>query len=237
LRGQVLMMTPNEDESLDILSNRLKIGIPTQYFRFGDGQIQAILQQGTNNCDGELYTKELGINLLRVVTGVMTSPNPFVGDYGQIIDREKAPYKAEWESLSAHRSAQFLHYEAPLLMRTSKPLLDFYKTIRQDTRKKAFLGPKANEEACKLLDAQFIEYPRHYQSLSEIANILDGHRFDILISGAGMGSAVPIYDDWIRHRERTYINVGSAFDPLFTGRTRSYQLGMETARAFFKELL
>jgi len=230
-------VTLTEDESLNILSLRIQAKIPTSFFRFGDGQIQAILGCSGNNCDGELYTKELGENLHRVAKDALQNEKAFVGDYGAIIEREKAPYMDEWNHLSKDRKAMLIHYECPLLMRKSAALLNFYKTIKEDKRKKAFLGPIQNIDATKILDAEYIEYPRHYKYLSEIDNILKDKDFDVLISGAGMGSAIPIYDDWVKHPERTYINVGSAFDPVFSGHTRSYQLDMKQARDFFSELL
>ena len=62
--------------------------------------------------------------------------------------------------------------------------------------------------------------------------------FQILLYGAGMAGNIAAVKCWERFPDRTYINLGSALDPLFNAhQTRSQQLSHADARELFKELL
>ena len=78
---------------------------------------------------------------------------------------------------------------------------------------------------------------RRLQCIEHVAARIRAVHYDVLLFGAGLAGVIPIVDEWRRHPERTYIHMGSAFDPLFKGRTRSGQLSTYQARAFLREVI
>ena len=71
----------------------------------------------------------------------------------------------------------------------------------------------------------------------------DPFGFDVLLWAAGMAGTIPVVRLWEKFPSRTYINLGSAMDPLTRsatepkGYTRSGQLSHARAKEFFRELL
>jgi hypothetical protein len=245
--------TPDENATALLLANRVRQKVPTGHFRFGDGQIQAIVHAGSKMCTsaGEVYSKELGPELERVMAGVFSSPEALIGDsswhatiwdqYPRVPGQDTGIYLRTWLKYADALKGTFVHYEVPSLLETNSmpwpsrkdALQDFFRAVRHDDRRKAFMGPQVISGTAAILKAEYIEYPRHYTDISEIKGRLDGKTFDVLIYAAGIGGAIPVFDCWRQHPERSFINIGSAMDPLFMGRTRSQHVSVDEARAFF----
>jgi hypothetical protein len=101
------------------------------------------------------------------------------------------------------------------------------------------MGPGWNREAADMLDADFLETPTRdlFRQVNFLTGQLTSRDFDILLYGAGMAGTIPAVASWWRFPDRTYINLGSAMDPLFYKRTRRQQLSHERARYLFRDLL
>jgi hypothetical protein len=132
-----------------------------------------------------------------------------------------------------------IHFEALLLMRRSVQLREFYRAVREDPRPKIFMGPEWNSGAAKMLGATHLVTPTRdlLDHTDRLLAQLRGRQFEILLYGAGMAGNIPAIRHWEDNTDRTYVNLGSALDPLFYRRTRNQQLGTEELKAMFKGML
>lgn len=233
----------SEDQSAMLLTNKLLHREPFIFIRYGDGALECINGVTGRTCDGEIYTAVLGTELRRCWDKVCNHPGAVIGDWmtasfdaRSIVRR----YEPEYTALIGMASPLWVHYETLLLMRESKALLGFYSAIRSDLRRKLLMGPEQWRPAAALLKADFFAVPvstelfrRH---ISEIRLGLSARAFNVLLYGAGMAGNIPVVDNWLEHPERTYINLGSALDPLYRGRTRMQQLSVSRARVFMAAL-
>jgi hypothetical protein len=234
-------MTPDIDASARLLTWRIQKQLPTAFFRFGDGPLECIYcrDRKSHTCDGERYTAELAEELVFLARELLDCPDVFIGDWGREI--ETTAYAEQWLTFISGLKANLLHYEALLMVRESPALVDFYRAVKQSPQRKLFLGRPSNADAARMMDAAFFAYPEHYDDLDEVLAIGDVisvyKEFDLLLFGAGMAGNVVAGNLWREHPARSYISVGSAMDPLFSGVSRSNQLPPQRARALFQELL
>jgi hypothetical protein len=124
-------------------------------------------------------------------------------------------------------------------MRESEALVDFYRAVREDKRRKLYIGPMGNlSVASDALGCRFMQVPmqnlaRYTEPLTEDLLASD---FDVLLFGAGMAGNIPVVKCWEKYPERTYISLGSALDPLGRGPSRKQQISPERARAMFAKI-
>lgn len=247
------------DESADILTESLQRKSPFIYVRFGDGALECIFGKVGRTCDGEVYTDNLGAELKRVWSLLFTKPHVYVGDwFSASFDPQSMDglYKQEYLNLIGsalnqveHRldgslrptySPNWIHFESLLFMRDSTSLIEFYYTVRNDSRKKLLMGPKAWAGAATILKCEFLEIPLSpnlFRSVNDIKLALNGLDFDVLLYGAGMAGNIPVIDLWNSHPERTYINLGSALDPIYRGQTRKQQIPHKRAVEMFESIV
>lgn len=239
----------NEDESADILSEALVRKTPFIFIRFGDGALECISGKTGRTCDGELYSPELGRELKRAWNLLFTRPGVYIGDWFSASFSPTSPhglYEEEYKGLinDARMRGKYMpnwiHFESLLLMRESTSLIEFYYTVRNDTRKKLLMGPKEWRPAAEILKSDFLEIPvstNLLKHVNEIKLALNGSEFDVLLYGAGMAGNIPIIDLWNSRRDRTYINLGSALDPIYRGQTRRQQIPVARAKALFEGIV
>lgn len=235
----MIITVPDIEASAALLTARIRHHEPTAYFRFGDGFIECVARPPgrIKTCDGEVYTPELAKAMIKTFNQITVAEEVFLGNWAR--DRESTAYLQEWESLFSSVKCTLIDFEALLIVRESAALVEFYRTVKADCRRKLFMGPASNEGAADMLNAMCLEIPDSnlFDRVGEIEDRLDRTDFDILLFGAGMAGNIPVVNIWKRHPERTYINLGSAMDPLFKGRSRSNQLVPEDAKKLFKDLL
>lgn len=238
----------NPDQSAVILTVQLEKQCPFIYVRFGDGALECINGKIGRTCDGEIYSDALGLELTRVWNLLFKKRNVYIGDWFSASFNSKSPnglYEFEYNRLVKSaltqkdaRQPHWLHFEALLFMRTTPLLLNFYKAIRNDNRKKLLMGPKEWYPASKILKTDFLEIPvsptLFYNHLEELKQELALRDFDVLLYGAGMAGNIPVIDHWNAMPEKTYINLGSALDPMYRGRTRQQQIASENAVKYFQ---
>lgn len=238
-------MTPSADASAAILAQRIRLQIATLFIRFGDGAVECIL--GNHNpktphtCDGEYYSSELGLALVETLKTLWKCPEPVcMGDWRTADSRGSRPnHVAAWETLIAPDKWALLHFEALLLMRQSEALVDFYRAVRADKRRKLFIGPASNDGAARMLQADHLIVPDRdlFQHVASIKSRMDCIDPQLVLYGAGMAGNIPVVEHWAEHPDRTYIALGSAMDPLFRGRSRSNQIRQDQAQKLFRDLL
>lgn len=243
--------TPTADESAAILADHLRRKEPFFYVRYGDGAIECIYDEARpapHTCDGEVYTKTLAEALLSAWTRLETSPHKvFAGDWQSAsfveLGRRNNREKDRWTALTLHAPFEFIHFEALLLMRESRVLVDFYRAVRDDRRRKVYMGP--HPQAAQFLRAQWVRTPMVTDLIrqrDEYVLTLQSLNPDVVLYGAGMAGNVIAVDYWDRRlaagmENTTCISLGSAFDPLFGKKSRSQQLPAATLRRMFRGML
>lgn len=228
------------DQSAHRMAKMLRDRVPFFYLRFGDGALECISGHKGRTCDGERYSPELGVELLRAWVAASRGQNVYLGDWLSASfsgPKDQTRYESLYETLIGSARPKFLHFEALLLMRQSEALLDFYRAVKRDPRKKLLMGPKENAGAANMLGAEFLEVPMNnlFECRANILGQLFAREFDVLLYGAGMAGNIPVARCWEQYPNRTYIHLGSALDPLFRGRSRQQQLQPNVARKLFAE--
>lgn len=233
------------DQSAALLAAKIRAREPFFFLRYGDGALECIYNTGSGRtCDGERYSQALGQDLLDAWVDVVTcsASGVYVGDWLSAAfdsETERTRYADLYAALIGEDTPEWLHFEALLLMRESATLVDFYRAVKEDPRRKLFMGPSGNADAAKMLGAEFLSTPMDHlhACAGYLSDELISSKFDVVLYGAGLAGNLPVVHCWKKFPERTYINLGSAMDPLFRGRTREQQISPERARELFKELL
>lgn len=233
----------NADQSASFLAAKLRKQEPFSYWRFGDGFIELAIGKAGATCDGERYAPELRSQLVDCWNALLAGGDSvYFGDWLSASfngAHDPAKYQREYEHLLSGRTPHWLHFEALLLMRESDALVDFYRAVREDTRRKVFMGPKSNEKAAEMLQvSKFLETPMANMMARAdwyTDNLLRTD-FDVLLFGAGMAGNIPAVRCWERHPGRTYVNLGSALDILGRGRSRKQQISPARAQGLFQKV-
>jgi hypothetical protein len=237
--------TPSADASAAILIDYLKRAEPFFFVRYGDGALECIYDGDGRTCDGEIYTPELGRALLDTWARLASAETKvFAGDWQSASFGNGSGNNREaerWEALAIGARVEWIHFETLLLMRESASLVELYRTIRHDRRRKIYIGPEKNAGAARFLQARHMVtpmIPNLYDKLEPLGRALDAFEpFEVVLYGAGMAGNVLAVDSWEKHRDRTYISLGSALDPLFGHKSRSQQLPSVLIRRMFRGML
>ncbi len=239
-----LFGTPSADSSAVYLSDLVRNKQHFFFVRIGDGAIECIGKKSGATCDGEPYSPVLASSIAYAIQQLKMGDHGqvFWGDWRTAVAGSAPKLVDEWAQLIEPAKRATLDYETLLLMRKSDELLRFYRAVREDPRRKLYIGTHAHRGAGRLLRADMFPLPMDggvFAHRDVIWHYLDHHRPEVILFGAGMGGLIPIVRYWYEHqRSTTCIHLGSALDPLFCNRaTRSRQLPAAAAREFFKELL
>ena len=238
-------MTPSPDASAAILTDRIRRGLPTVYVRFGDGAVECIRgSKSTATCDGEEYTPALAKALHRAICLLLSDykqseEGVFFGDWRTAVAGSAPQRVEEWEDLMCPRDRYLLDFEALLPMRNTPALVDFYRAIREDKRRKAFMGPEWAAPAARFLQADHIIVPMYnlFSILPAVEKRIAAAEPEILLWGAGMAGVIAAVHYWQRRPRCTFIHLGSALDPLSGRRTRRNQASLARLRVIFDGLL
>lgn len=248
-------MTPNQDQSAVILTEALRSGEPFCYSKWGDGGIECLHQinKFDRTCDGELAWSDddqaavarAGWRTMRQAAARYTV---YLGDWMTASDfgpNNEQKHESEYYSMLAGANFIKLHYECLLLMRLTPALLDFYRAVKEDRRKKV-LVTSSIVGAAMMLDADLIRIPcpQEYGNDTSVSiarrvvdQIQDSGAEVVLFAAGGVTQYAQsfLFDEG--QSNLTSITLGSGLDPLFLGRTRSVQIEMRAARDYFREML
>lgn len=229
------------DQSAAFMAAKLRAQESFAYFRFGDGFLELVAGKAGGTRDGERYQPWLANGLHEAWEAVCGAPNVYLGDWGSasfIGSTEHTRYAEQYRELVGAREPNWLHFEALLLMRQSAELADFYRAVKQDKRRKLFFG--FSPAAAAFLDADLLPCSWNgglqRAELLIIEDELMRRDFEVLYYGAGMAGTIPVVKCWQQHPERTYVNLGSALDPICGRKTRQQQLTPASAQAMLGRL-
>lgn len=228
------------DESCALLTDLLRVKSPFFFTKFGDGLLELLYHpHKTHTCDGELYTAALRDEMKLCARTILESRYSYIGDWLSMTSGP-AYYVDEYADLIGQSNPHWLHFEAVLLMRQSQALREFFEQLRDDPRRKVFMGPMAMKEAAKKFGAVFIPTPmeRLHSSCETLYAQLRIADPQLLIWCAGMAGHIPVVRHWKNcSKQITCVNLGSSLDPIYRGRTRTQQLHPIQAIEFMRGIL
>lgn len=261
-------MTLGLEESTSFLTKKLQNQEPFVFVKFGDGDLYWMAQNPVAIAGGETYRPGIDEELRKAADTLRRLPYVYFGDQltcgsgpyleseqtvfiKQSLEKNGIPFQLE-EFSGEHVSMQtivpderWLHFECLLLHRQSAELLEFYRSIKQNQRTKAFIGGwklygasvmlGVNNNLYSVVDDRNAHAEKH--RIAHLSRFYTEVYWDILLLSAGRASKLIAAALAPQFPDRTIIELGSALDPLFIGRTRGEQLDPEVAREFFKELL
>jgi hypothetical protein len=181
-------------------------------------------QEGSN---GELhpYSKELGEHLREAKEFLWDKPNLFISEWANKDSR------VFFDALLSHEDNYL-----------TEDLKEFYKLLKDDPRPKYYFARDRNKEACKVFNMQFIEvpWPNSYSYLEQVKQqVKEIAKPDIIILfSCGMLAKIMIYECFKIEPNMTVLDMGSAFDPMFVGSTRSEDPDQHLrVKEFFNDIL
>jgi hypothetical protein len=195
------------------------------FVKQGDGEIFCMKGYVGSNCDGHPYSPELGKALTDAYTLFNDLDNCYVTKWAEFdipgfYPRSKGNVDGD----------TFLHNDI------NHNKFDFFKSLKESKRKKVFIGPIRLLEVIKFLKIdQFVEIPL-VNSFSYDFKI-EPEDNAIYLFSAGMPAKVWIAKLIRSNPNITCIDIGSGFDPIFVGYTRTRQASMESLKRVYKPLL
>lgn len=239
------MRTPSADESAVILTNKLKAHEPFVFTKFGDGDLYWMSETPVPIAGGETYRPGIAAELRQAARTLARLPHVYFGDQmtcgsGPYLQGEQYWYIkwAQGEPLPI-KDSRWLHFECLLIHRLSPELLEFYRVLKERSSHTVFCGGSHLRMAMMLLGTAYCstDVNNAHCNYAETINILTTPPWDILLLSAGRASKMIAAALASKFSDRTIIELGSALDPLFVGRTRSEQVEPGEAREFFRGLL
>lgn len=200
----------NMPTKLDTYIENIKKNINFTVTKRGDGELNCMNGVVGKNCDGHDYSKELGERLKESFE--------FLKDKADVL---------EWTDQKNYNV--LLHRKDNNLEKLS----EFYKAIKVSPRRKIFVGPKRLEKVCDFLGAEFVEVPAVNAFEYIKGSDLRPEDNDIFIFSCGMPAKYLIAKTIKQNPNITCIDAGSAFDPIFFGRTRTEQADTQTLRKLY----
>jgi len=201
------------DTSLSDFIKNINQGKNFSFIKRGDGEMACMQGDVGCNCDGHPYSAELAYDLKRSYE--------FLEDKSIIVDF----YNQKDYNVLLHRTDSDL-----------KEVSNFYKSIINSPRDKYFIGPERLKEIASILKAKHIIIPLQnaYSHYKEIMLNIPETKNAIYLFSAGMSAKVMIADLIKRNTNATYLDCGSAFDPI-VGITRTFQISEDVFRNLYKQ--
>jgi glycosyltransferase involved in cell wall biosynthesis len=214
-------MPEQKSESRSLLSEFQHNIEETHNFSFvkrGDGEEACMAGNTGSNCDNHPYTDALGTKLKESFKFLETQKPVKIVYFNQQSDY----------NILLHRD-------------DSNPtaVKGFYRAIRNSSRRKVFVGPARLKGVATLLRTEFLEIPLldAFASHNTIWEQLNQRIQDngIYMFSCGMPAKGLIADCIKLNPNITCLDLGSAFDPLFVGQTRTNQVETRVLKEFYSE--
>jgi len=220
------------DNPLYQLKERIKQGENFNFVKMGDGEMSAMLGAKGQNCDGQQYSKKLGEGLKKAYKMIGKVKNTHITKWKLGMEKER-------KSLEGKLGIKCEVNHDLLLNRVNELSVyhyNFWKAIKNSSRKKIFVGPKRLEGVVKFLNIDdFIEIPEKNSYEAKFHIKLKDNA--IILFSAGMPSKIWISKLLKINPNITCIDCGSAFDPIFVGQTRTNQALQSELKDFYKDLI
>lgn len=231
---------------LEDMSRRIRERKNFSITKVGDGEMACIRDGKGENCDQQKYSMALADDLLRAYRFLAQQPDVMLTV--QHNPKWRLPDVEEFVFSGLSRSNfnywgydVFVHRDDGLNFKRH----DFYKTIKDSNRPKIFVGNTWNLNndggVKKLLNlTDWVVTPLNaYDEIDRIREeLLQKLAPDaIVLFAAGLVSKVLMADVLSTRKDATCVDVGSAFDPIFIGPTRTIQTSKEDLLQIYADML
>jgi glycosyltransferase involved in cell wall biosynthesis len=202
--------------SIECLTDWVEQSRPFAFVKLGDGERMCMAGAEGENCDGQPFSPELAEALRKSFSDLIGKA--VVVDFSDQCEYNALLHKANCDL---------------------KKVKAFWAAVRESKARKVFVGPEKLSGAAELLRAEHVIVDEKNAGWDDDAiyracnrQIFDDtsncERGVIVVLCAGMASKIWIHkiDSYNRKSNPwpvTYIDAGSAFDPLFVGQTRTGQ--------------
>ncbi len=252
-------MTFDAEASCALAAGAVERQDPFVLSRFGDGDLYVMKADTAEECaamlqatlgdrpgrpplansDAEEWTPDLRDSLRETWDAVTTGKhqlmfgNPRTSGFGL----ELYPY---WDRISAAIQRDYISVHHEMFWLTNQPqpeLTRFCKALRNDSRVKVLVGRAETAPAAEMMECDFLEVQPH-KSFEDAGWVTDRVAFyDVVVLCAGRGAKEMLR--LLLDTERTIIDAGALFDPLFieNSRPRPGQATDADAEALFSEVM
>lgn len=246
-------------ETLDLWTNFIRNNNNFSFVKFGDGELYCMMGASGQNCDQHPYTAELKTKLINAWNFFSDAniANMYIAEWGdqpgsfgmpqyakpiQNLNNPVFVFLQYLLSQRQHYNFKFTNYEIVMHNTVSEQKFNFFKNIKESTRKKIFVGPERLQKVQQFLNMQVhIQIPilnsfGSYDTILArcIEEIEDNA---IYIFSGSMPSKSLAHMILQNNSNVTCIDAGSSFDPIFVGGTREGQIETDILLAFYKEIL
>jgi len=246
-------------ETLDLWSAYIYNNVNFSFIKFGDGELFCMMGANGQNCDQHPYSPGLKEKLLNAWNYFCNTPanNIYVAEWGdqpgsfstpQYIAPRQNPnvpvfrFLQDLISQSPNHNFNFVNYEIIMHNTVSEHKFNFFKAIKESSRKKIFVGPERLSGVCRFLNIQtHVKVPliNAFESFDTIlTNTLNEVAENaIIIFSSSMPSKSMIHLIHERFPNITCLDAGSSFDAIFVGGTREGQLEPGLLQIFYRDIL
>lgn len=244
----------DKEETKKFFTNKIKNQENLIFVKLGDGEIYALRllhdkqfynQDKTKTINKNKYTEETAKILDKAFKYLINQEDVYTSFWM----KNYWGVKEYRDKYLKERNLSPKYFPHHTLLNTTRNkvnqnLFNFYKTIKQDNRKKISVTPEQNSEGTKnFLNVDVsITCPTKnaFSVYEEVKNqVLQEIEEDcILICCCGIMSAGLIYEAYKRLENKTLLDIGSALDPIILNeKTRSNQTDIQFLKRFYKPLI
>ena len=218
--------------------------VPCIFAKYGDGEYNAANFWNGGNCDGTPYTKNLGNKVRESFVYNSQQSNSMMGAW------HDSSNKQFWEGLG-NSNVNWVDFHT-VLIDNNKPAnhnndrLDLFKSIKESTRKKIYVANPNMGRAQQifLIDSHIKIDPSNWfdtqyeQTFNSIKEAIEDDTDTLVLTSAGMGAKYLISELHKLFPRAIYIDIGSGFDKLCTGRqTRTYNPSIQELCNYLRPIL
>jgi len=207
------------------------------FIKYGDGEFNCMMGLSGLNCDKHPYTKELSDKLYDSWYFLSSLDNIYISLWHTM------SFYDELLSKTKNIKANLIEtgYEILLQNNLTENKFNFLKSIKETNRKKIFIGPNRLKGVIDFLNINFfIEVPliNSFSEYEKVLNEIYTHiqDYSIFLFSSGMMTKSLIHKILEKNRNVTCLDIGSGFDSIFVGLTRSGQ-NPEKVKMFYQTLL
>jgi len=225
------------------LTNCIQNKIPCSFQKYGDGEYFCAINHKGSNCDNDNYSEKKAdelVNSFKYITNL--GGKHFLGMW------HHANVVAFWSQLANCNNIQWADYHTFLINRKNSNVSEkilLYKAIKQSALKKIYISNPLMGKASGLLNIDkmicvpfnnwFDEFDTTFKKIEEEIELGQQH---IIMTSAGMGAKILIYELLKKYPNNLYFDLGSALDQLCTKKkSRGWEPSYEQQLQIFKDLI
>ena len=217
-------------ETIRTFTDHLKSQRPFSFVKIGDDCVFAIRGQEGTNAEGHQYGDKISKHMKEAYEYLKDKPSVYVAEWNE---------NPKWgDGRLPFFDALLLHEDAYL----TPDLKEFYRVLRDDTRPKYYFARDRMVEAARKFKMNFIAvpYPNSYDYVEAVIGKVKeiAKPGAVILFSCGMLAKIMIYECYKICKDMTVLDMGSAFDPLFVGSTRSAdEQQHERVKSYYADIL